>query len=96
MTDNLRDRIAAVLLPSMDYCQQSMTRPCDDCMDYARKKADAVIRELRLEALECLARSWYRNYDIVPANDPRCPTDVDIAYDDAGLQILEALGLPRV
>lgn len=46
MSDNLRDRIAAVLLPSANYCQQSMTRPCDDCMESARKKADAVIREL--------------------------------------------------
>jgi hypothetical protein len=46
MSDSLRDRIAAVLLPSANYCQQSMTRPCDDCMEYARKKADAVIREL--------------------------------------------------
>lgn len=55
--------------------------------------ADAVIRELKLEALEFLARSWYRNYDIIPANDPRCPTDIDIAYDDAGMQILTALGL---
>ena len=44
----LRDRIAAALLPSADYCQQSMTRPCDECMEYARKKADAVIRELGL------------------------------------------------
>jgi hypothetical protein len=48
MSDNLRDRIAAVLLPSANYCQQSMTRPCDDCMESARKKADAVIGELGL------------------------------------------------
>lgn len=48
MNDTLRDRIAAVLLPSTDHCQQSMTRPCDDCMDYARKKADAVIAALSL------------------------------------------------
>ena len=54
----------------------------------AEEVADAVIRELRLEALAGLARSWYRTYD-------RCPTgvDVDIAYADAGLLILEALGL---
>ena len=48
MSDFLRDRIAAVLLPSTQYCQQSMTRPCDDCMRHAREKADAVIAALGL------------------------------------------------
>ena len=57
MTDNLRDRIAAVLLPSANYCQQSMTRPCDDCMEYARKKADAVIRELGIKKITDVNRS---------------------------------------
>ena len=89
----LRDRIAAVLLPSMDYCQQSMTRPCDDCMDYARKKADAVIAALGLRTVERCARDWYKDYDVTPANDPRNPSDVDLAYDDAGFQILHAMGL---
>lgn len=57
----LRDRIAAVLLPSANYCQQSMTRPCDDCMDYARKKADAVIRELGMTKIIDVNRSVPRS-----------------------------------
>ena len=80
MSDDLRDRIAALL---------ELLRPVTPT-----EAADAVIRELGLETVELLARSWYRNYDIIPANDPRKPTDADIAYNDAGLLILDALGLP--
>jgi hypothetical protein len=55
--------------------------------------ADAVIRELKLEAVIGLASSWHRDYDVVPAYDPQNPSDSDIAYDDAGFQILHTLGL---
>jgi hypothetical protein len=46
----------------------------------------------RLAKIEQLAWSWYEGYDQIPANDPRNPSDVDIAYDDAGYQILCILG----
>jgi len=46
MTDDLRTRIAAVLLG--DHCVQGMTAPCDDCRAHAIRQADAVIRELGL------------------------------------------------
>lgn len=82
MTDSLRDRIAAVIRREV---------PCHP--PAADRIADALIAELGLEALERIARSWYQNYDTIPANDPRYPTDMDIAYDDAGEQILRALGL---
>jgi len=46
----------------------------------------------KLAKIEELARSWYRDYDQTPVRDPRNPSDVDIAYDDAGYQILCILG----
>ena len=103
MSDNLRYRIAAAIYDASDeYARKLMVRP--DCPGASELEgdskpvcytlADAVIRELGLETVELLARSWYRNYDIIPANDPRKPTDADIAYNDAGLLILDALGLP--
>ena len=84
MTDTLRDRIAAAIQQCHDDAEGGAT---------ATELADAVIAELGLTKIEMLARSWRANYDAIPANDPRNPTDADIAYDDAGFQILHALGL---
>ena len=79
MTDGVEARIAAVL---------ELLRPVTPL-----EAADAVIRVLQLEAVIGLARSWHQNYDTVPAYDPQNPSDSDIAYDDAGFQILHTLGL---
>lgn len=46
----------------------------------------------KLAKIEWLANSWFENYDQTPANDPRAPSEADIAYDDAGFQILHILG----
>ena len=71
----------------------TVTGPTAGWMQHAAHVADAVIAALGLTKIEMLARSWHANYDAIPANDPRDPTDADIAYDDAGFQILHALGL---
>ena len=86
MTDTLRTRITAVI----DGVWQSgyPDAPADAL-------ADAVIEALKLDTVVRCAREWYKDYDTTPANDPRDPSDVDIAYDDAGYQILVALGLEK-
>jgi hypothetical protein len=86
MSDDLRTRIAAALQGAADDGYS-----LEDWLFLA----DAVIAELGLNTVVECARDWYKNYDITPANDPRNPTDVDIAYDDAGYQILVALGLEK-
>ena len=79
----LQERIATAIWNEVE---------CDEfTIGDAKSAADAVIRELRLDRILYLAQDWYQNYDMTPANDPRNPSDVDIAYDDAGFQILNAI-----
>ena len=46
MSDSLRDRIAAVLLPDLEYA--SAYNPVEDPQMWAQRLADAVIAELKI------------------------------------------------
>lgn len=80
---DLRTRIAAAIY-----------KGCDNRVSpgLSRQAADVVIREMGLDAVISLARDWHNDYDATPAHDPRNPSEADIAYDDAGFQILHTLG----
>ena len=85
MTD-LHSRITAALL------REDQLRVCKLSDADIKFMADAVIREMGLDAVISLARDWHNDYDATPAHDPRNPSEADIAYDDAGFQILHTLG----
>jgi hypothetical protein len=52
--------------------------------------AAPLTAEQKLAKIEWLANTWFENYDA--SEDPRNPSERDIAYDDAAVQILHILG----
>jgi hypothetical protein len=49
--------------------------------------------EQKLARIRWLAETWRAvpDYDVTPASDPRNPSEMDVAYDDAAMQILTIL-----
>jgi hypothetical protein len=77
-------------------CGESFVGDDNNAEKFWAAHVAAVLAEaLGLAQVEILCRSWRAvpDYDVTPANDPRQPSDMDVAYDDAAMQIMRALGL---